>query len=194
MGTILFVSRVSRPRCLVFLHSQSYNSKGQNPCEIAGSLQAPCLGYCTSSIPLPSSLSQRNRLLIGTYKQPPTSSGRSVTVPTTSPPRRTIPHRRSAGATLSSTACTLLAPSARGMIIYRSSRKPFVKKNPKKLVWLTTRLSRNSWPYWSQFCDAVYVTQLAHEPLSSPQFCGLLSYSDTLLTSLSMLQFRIGRT
>lgn len=34
-------------------HSQSYNSQGLNPCQIAGSLQAPCLGYCALATPLP---------------------------------------------------------------------------------------------------------------------------------------------
>jgi hypothetical protein len=138
MGAIFFVSRLSQPLCSAFLRSQSYNSKGQNPCEIAGSLQAACLGFCTSSIPLRSSLSQRNRLFIGIYKQPPTSSDRSVTVATTSPPRGTIPHNSSAGATLSSTACTLLVPSAREPISHRSPREPFVKIKVKTVANHTT--------------------------------------------------------
>ena len=74
-------------------------------------------------------LSQRIRLLIDTYKQPYTNSGRSLTVPTTLLLRRMTPRHRSAGATRSSTACTPLAPSARGILPPWPLRKFFVTPN-----------------------------------------------------------------
>ena len=62
VGTALAVFFVCVALNSVLSRSQSYNSLGQNPCEIAGSLQAPCLGYCTHPIRLRLSLKGIDRI------------------------------------------------------------------------------------------------------------------------------------
>jgi len=59
-----------------------------------------------------------------TRKQPFTNSHRSVQVATMSLPRGMTLSKRSVGATRSSTACTPLAPSARGTVLPSQSREP----------------------------------------------------------------------
>ena len=53
LGTILPISCAVWPLSLALPRFQSYNSDGQNPCEIPGFLDSACTGHCASSIPLP---------------------------------------------------------------------------------------------------------------------------------------------
>ena len=51
----------------------------------------------------------------------------------------------------------------------------------------------NSWAFWSQFCDSVYVTQLVHEVCSS-RFGGSPSNAGIPLTFLTILQSHTGHS
>ena len=145
--------------------SQSYNSNGQNPCEIAGSLQAPCLGYCASPIRL--SCLQRNSFHPNVH-QPSTNLDRLVTAPTTLPLRKTIPLQRIVAAIRSSIACTVLVLSVSLTVPQPQTREHFSQRQPSRRTNLA-RFFPNSWQFWSQFCDSVYVTQWV------PSACFLVS-------------------
>jgi len=91
----------------------SYNSKGLNPCEIAGSLQAPCLGYSV-------------------YELGPLSNGSNYVTP-----QKDDADQKKCGCNTIIyslyTACTLCQTN--------------------------TTVVPNTWAFWSQYCDSVYVTQ-----------------------------------
>jgi len=53
LGAILPISCVPWPTSLALPRFQSYNSNGQNPCEIAGFLDTACTGSRALSIPTP---------------------------------------------------------------------------------------------------------------------------------------------
>ena len=53
LGTILPIPCVLWPSNLALPRFQSYNSHGQNPCEIAGYLDSACTKHGTLSTPLP---------------------------------------------------------------------------------------------------------------------------------------------
>lgn len=138
--------------------SQSYNSEGQNPCEIAGSLQAPCLGYCASPIGFPPNEIDCSR----DTKQPPTCLDRSVMVPTTLLPRKTTLWQRPVAATPSSIACTPLAPLVSSTLPTPRSRKHSLKCPLECLYQLSLDVvSKNSWKFWEQFCDNVSLTRVS---------------------------------
>ena len=90
---------------------------------------------------------------------------------TTSLPRGTIAKESGASATLSSTACTSLVPSAKRPITQHPTRKPSVIINNNKSWSVNHTTCLNSWGYWAQYCDSVYVAESVHGPLSLPQLC-----------------------
>lgn len=60
---------------------QSYNSEGSNPCEIAGSLQAPCLGYCASVISPSNKIDHSSKSQTAVYVLGPLADGTNYITP-----------------------------------------------------------------------------------------------------------------